>query len=435
MHVLILTAGGAGMFCGSCMHDNTWARALIREGAEVTLLPTYTPVLVDENNLSDQHVFLGGINIYLDYKFPIWKRAPRVMKRWLDSPWLLKYVSKLSGSQDASKLGPLTLAMLDNEKGPLVAEMDELAHFIKEQVRPDIIVFSNALLAGILKPLKEKLDVPVCCVLQGDDIFLDGLLPQFREKAIQAVSTLARDFDHILVHSEFYRDFMSGYLQIDREKMELLPLGIDMELYADCQPRHSKECRKLGFFARIAPEKGLHNLVDAYLILLPEFPDLELLAGGYLHPRHHAYLEEQVEKVNQAGGNFQYLGSPKLVEEKVAMFQQFDIFSVPTDYQEPKGLSVLEAIASGLMVVQPDHGAFPEILRKTQGGSICVAGMTESLADSLREAISENAVRWNFAENGHQRVRESYSSEAMARRSLELFDQYIKERNNPTVSS
>ena len=52
MHIAIITAGGAGMFCGSCMHDNTWARALMAAGAEVSLIPTYTPIRVDEDNVN-----------------------------------------------------------------------------------------------------------------------------------------------------------------------------------------------------------------------------------------------------------------------------------------------------------------------------------------------------------------------------------------------
>ena len=65
MHVAIVTAGGAGMLCGSCMHDNTWARALRDAGVDVTLIPTYTPIRVDEEDLSSRRVFFGGINVYL----------------------------------------------------------------------------------------------------------------------------------------------------------------------------------------------------------------------------------------------------------------------------------------------------------------------------------------------------------------------------------
>jgi hypothetical protein len=53
MHIAIITAGGAGMFCGSCMHDNTLAGALMAAGHEVSLIPTYTPIRVDERDVSD----------------------------------------------------------------------------------------------------------------------------------------------------------------------------------------------------------------------------------------------------------------------------------------------------------------------------------------------------------------------------------------------
>lgn len=68
MHIAIITAGGAGMFCGSCMLDNTLARALQAAGTEVTLIPTYTPTRTDEENASLSRVFFGGINVYLDSK-------------------------------------------------------------------------------------------------------------------------------------------------------------------------------------------------------------------------------------------------------------------------------------------------------------------------------------------------------------------------------
>ncbi len=36
------------MYCGTCIHDNTLAAALIRKGHEVALIPTYTPMRTEE---------------------------------------------------------------------------------------------------------------------------------------------------------------------------------------------------------------------------------------------------------------------------------------------------------------------------------------------------------------------------------------------------
>src|SRR5262245_17342243 len=126
MHIAIVTAGGAGMFCGSCMHDNTWARALIAEGAEVSLIPAYTPIRVDEDDQSQHPVFFGGINVYLEHKLPFWRMIPRALTRPLDAPWVINLASQIAVSSDARRLGSLTVAMLEGESGPHRREVEEL---------------------------------------------------------------------------------------------------------------------------------------------------------------------------------------------------------------------------------------------------------------------------------------------------------------------
>src|SRR5262245_47215530 len=129
MHIALITAGGAGMFCGSCMHDNTLARALMAAGHEVSLIPTYTPIRVDERDASRHQVFLGGINVYLDAAVPLWQRLPRAFVRWLDAPGVIRLVSRIGISANARKLGRLTVALLEGDHGPQAREIDELADF------------------------------------------------------------------------------------------------------------------------------------------------------------------------------------------------------------------------------------------------------------------------------------------------------------------
>ena len=96
MNVAYITAGGAGMFCGSCMRDNTLAAALHRLGSSITLVPTFTPIRTDEENVSLDRVFLGGINVYLEQKSPVFRRLPRAIRRALDYPGMLSALSKMS---------------------------------------------------------------------------------------------------------------------------------------------------------------------------------------------------------------------------------------------------------------------------------------------------------------------------------------------------
>ncbi len=228
MHIAIVTAGGAGMFCGSCMHDNTWARSLKKQGARVTLVPTYTPLRLDEVDESTRQIFLGGINVYLDSRSALWRKVPRALTRWLDRPGVLDLVTRFGISNNAKMLGELTLAMLAGEQGPQSREVNELASFLVDTLRPDAIFFSNALLVGAVGAIRRQYSGRIFCVLQGDDIFLEDLHEPYRSQALAAIGERARSFDGFIVHSAYYRDFMADYLDLPREKFHIVPLGIDL---------------------------------------------------------------------------------------------------------------------------------------------------------------------------------------------------------------
>lgn len=419
MHIAIITAGGAGMFCGSCMHDNTWARALIAQGAEVSLIPTYTPIRVDEQNASLQQVFLGGINVYLNGKFPWWQRLPRTLTGWLDRPGVIRFASRWSVSNDAAQLGELTLSMLQGEHGPHRQAVTELARYLGRQLKPDVIIFSNALLVGALHEVRQFCPVPVLCTLQGDDVFLDGLPAACRDRAIELISEKAQDFDHFLTHTEFYRDSMARYLSLPREKFSVLPLGIEVHEHAG-RPKPGKPDQfTIGYFARMAPEKGLHHLAEACSLLHQQLPHARLRIGGYQDAPYRDYFQQTWNMLLQTGMDVENVGSPNTVEEKVAFLSGLDVLSVPTDFLEPKGMYVLEAMANGVPVVQPGHGAFPEILSITRGGILVTPRDPQALAAGLMQMADPEA-RFQFAQNAWRGVREHYDTVRMARRTLEI---------------
>src|SRR5262245_49890848 len=76
MNIVYITAGAAGMYCGSCMRDNTLATALRQLGHDCLLLPTYTPIRTDEADVSSGNIFFGGISVYLEQKYPWLRRMP-----------------------------------------------------------------------------------------------------------------------------------------------------------------------------------------------------------------------------------------------------------------------------------------------------------------------------------------------------------------------
>jgi glycosyltransferase involved in cell wall biosynthesis len=313
------------------------------------------------------------------------------------------------------------VALLEGDQGPQSREIEELVEFLRV-LKPDVVCFSNALLAGVLPGLRQVYSGKICCLLQGDDIFLDDLIEPFRQEALQLLRTHARLFDGFLVHSTYYRDFMAAYFELPRDKMHVVPLGIDLLGHDGLPAEQPGDPLTIGYLARICPEKGLHLLIDAFRIVHNQSPRTRLVAAGYLGKRDQAYLDDLKHRARDLGEAFRYVGSPPGHSEKVAFLKSLDVLSVPTVYREPKGLYVLEALANGVPVVQPRHGAFPEMLETTGGGLLVTPGDPNDLARGLMELLADPQRRFELAKTGRLSVHDNYNPSMMAAATARVFE-------------
>jgi glycosyltransferase involved in cell wall biosynthesis len=432
MRIAYITAGAAGMFCGSCMRDNTLAAALIAEGHDALLIPTYTPIRTDEENISQSRVFFGGINVYLQEKFSLFRYTPRWLDRLLDANWLLNWVSRFAASTQASKLGDLTVSMLQGELGHQRKEIDKLADWLESDVRPEVINLTNVILAGMVPRLRERLKVPILGSLQGDDVFLEMLPEPHRTKAIDLISGHCSQMQGFIATSRYYADFMSEYLRIPREKIHVVHPGLNLKGHGINEPRPSGSAPAIpftiGYFARICPEKGLHHLIDAFCLLkeTPGLPPVRLLVSGWLGANNRTYFEEQKAKLARANllEHFEHVESPDHAS-KVRFLQGLDVLSVPTTYREPKGLYVLEAWANGVPVVQPAHGSFPELLEMTGAGLLVPPGDAAALAAALRQLLEQPEKRRRLGLMGHEAVRQRFDAASMARATVAVYQRVV----------
>ena len=416
MRILSLTAGAASMYCGSCLRDNALAAELIRQGHDVTLLPFYTPTLTDEQNVSrQQQVFFGGISVYLEQHMP-WFRGHRLLDFLVDAPPVIKFFTSGSIAVDPKQLGALTVSTLRGPNGHQRKEIDKLIEFVKGDPPPDVVNIPYTLLISLTAPLKRALGRPVVITLQGEDLFLEGLPEPYRTEALDLVRSQVADVDLFIAVSEYYARFMRDYLRIPEAKMRVATLGVNTSDLV-MTTRTSRDPFTIGFFARIAPEKGLDNLADAYRILRTDkgLPPSRLLAAGYLAPEHKPYLERIAESLRAAGlgGEFVYRGAVDRAN-KVRFFHDIDVLSVPSGYREPKGLYLLEAMACGVPVVQPNHGAFPEIIARTGGGVLSKSEAGADVADAIHALWKDPAKAAALGRAGAEGVRRHYTVQHMA---------------------
>jgi glycosyltransferase involved in cell wall biosynthesis len=427
MRIAYITAGAAGMYCGSCMHDNTLVAALQKLGHDALLIPTYTPITTDEPDVSQNRVFFGGINVYLQQKLSLFRHTPWMVDRVFDAPRLLRWVSRFAVKTRAEELGDLTISMLQGEHGRQRKEVSKLVRWLGREIRPEIICLTNALLSGMVHEIKRQLGVPVLCTLQGDDVFLEALPEPHRSQAIGLIRDHCREIDGFIATSRFYADFMTGYFGIPRERFHVIYPGLNLAGHGGPRPPRQTPPQVIGYFARICPEKGLHNLVEAFRILrqTPGAPACRLHVSGWLGENQRPYLDDLRKKLETWGlaDDFRHVESPDHAG-KVRFLHGLDVLSVPTVYREPKGLYILEALANGVPVVQPRHGAFPELIEQTGGGHLVNADDPGDLARGLLRVLSDAAYREELGRKGKETVHQRFTAANMAAETVAVLQRY-----------
>jgi len=442
MRVVSLAAGAGGMICGSCMRDNRLAATLRSIGRDIVLLPLYTPLKTDEEDASLHEVRFGGINVYLE-QYGI-RRLPEWIARCLDAPALLRRVMRFSSSVRPSSLGGLTVSILEGLHGAQKREIDRLIETLRP-IGPDLVSLPNLMLLGAAEPLRNALDVPIVCTLSGEDIFLDQLADPHRRRAFELIRRHADHVDAFISVTNYFADHAARHFSLPRERIHVVPMGIRVEDFDHRAASHASMSISsdgtlqpeftVGYLARVCPEKGLANLCEAMIELRRAGRQIRILAAGYLARSDRAYLKAIESRLKKDGveNSFHYLGEVTR-EQKIELFHSVDAFSVPTDYVEAKGFFVLEAMAAGVPVIQPNHGSFPELIEAAGGGLLYDPSDSNGLANALSRLMDDAQLRTQLGANGRNHVSVNFTDVQMAHRSWELFEKFVADDSKNRIA-
>ncbi len=424
MKVVHIVPGSGGTFyCQNCMRDAALVQALRRQGVDVVMVPMYLPMFVDGNPVqAHTPVFFGGINVWLQQKFPLFRKTPRWLDHLFDSKWMLKRAAGMEGSTAASGLGAMTLSMLEGSDGNQRKEVERLVQWLVEQEKPDVIHISNALLIGLAGEIKAALPVPVICTLQDEDSWLDQIDPPFDRACWEAIAARCKDVDRFVAVSNWFADRMSERLKIPRNRIDVVHIGIDLNGYE--QAALDLNPPVLGYLSRMNAALGLERLVAAFIELkkIKGLEKLKLRATGGAVGADKKCISGLRKKLAKLGlGNDAEFIDDFSREKRLDFLKSLSVLCVPAEQGEAFGTYIIEAMAAGVPVVQPDAGAFPELIEATGGGMIY-----RDLVQTLRELLTHPDRLRQLGQKGRESVVKKFSVETMAQKMILVYQGLIK---------
>lgn len=398
-------------------------------GIVAKAIPLYLPP--DSTTLKesgfDSNVFFGAISMYLREKVGFLRNMPAFFDKFLDAGLFLKLAAKQAGTTSSEGYEELTINMIEGDNAFRKSEVDRLVKYLSRDGKPDIIHLSNALILGIARQLKKRMDVKIVCSLLNEDDWIDDMAEPFRSRAWQMIAREAGYVDSFVTPSRYYKDFFIQRTGINGNNVSIIPLGFDPE--GDPVPALRPARSAIGYFSRVNHHNGFDKLVDAFIELKRKdsIPGLTLnVCGGYTGT-DKPFLSAQIKKIREAGLSKSIHIYPDFQGEgKMKFFNDVDVITVPVRKYDGYGLYLLEANASGIPVVQPDTGAFPEIVEKTGGGIIYSPDTVGELATSLYNLLTDPERLAQLRSDGIQNVRKEFSLARMSDGLSSVYEKTLK---------
>ena len=368
--IQIIPGSGDNFYCENCLRDMETVHALRGFGHDVMIVPLYLPGRLQETQaMNTGQLFYGGINVYLQQKLAIFRHTPRWLDRWLDNRALLKWVARKASMTRAADLALTTLSMLQGEEGRQVKELDRMLDWLVQQERLDVVSLSNALLVGLARRIKQRLQVPVVCFLQDEEEFLDAFDPSDKDRVWQTLTERARDIDMFVAVSDYCGEQMAPRMRIGPQHLKVIRPGIKTDGFSPAPTPPATPT--VGFLSRLCADKGLDILVDAFIRLKrnEQFRKIKLRLTGGKTSGDESFVQDIHKRLRSCG----MLDDVEFVDNfdrdhRAAFLQSLTVLSVPERYNPCSGRYVMESLASAVPVVTTAGGAMPEVEKIINAG-------------------------------------------------------------------
>ena len=225
--------------------------------------------------------------------------------------------------------------------------------------------------------------------------------------------------------------------------------GVDVNRFVpdESQSRHNRSAARLLFVGRIWPDKGPHVLLAAFKKVVETRPEVQLELAGWKTgpPPEFVPLLTDDEKVLDLaplyrGDYYEHLQGilpPHLwpqvsVEdalphsELAEHYRMADIFIGPSVWNEPFGMVIVEAMASGLPVIATRGGGIPEIVTNGETGFLTERGDSAGLAEAIISLLQNDDLRESMGRAGRKRALQLFSWEKISDQLLSLYQAFMR---------
>jgi glycosyltransferase involved in cell wall biosynthesis len=391
-------------------------------GMSASAIPLYLPP--DRTNIEsglDKNVFFGAISMYIRDNFPVLRNMPAFFVKILDAPPLLKLAANQAGTTRTEGLEEMTINMIEGDNAFTKDEMERLVRYLSKDGKPDIIHLSNALILGLARQLKKRMNVKVVCSLLNEDDWIDEMVEPYRSNAWKMIAEESKHVDKFVTPSKYYKEFFISRTGMSGSNIHIVPLGIEPEKSE--QTQKDPDNHAIGYFCRVSYLNGFDKLVDAFIKLKSEkYPSLTLHVCGGFTGDDKPFIAGQIKKIKENGFKSSVRIYPEFEgNKKTEFFNNVDVISVPVRKHDGYGLYILEANGAGIPVVQPDTGAFAEILETTNGGVTYSPDNVEELSTALSQLLDNKSMLQKHGSDGKLKVLEKLSLTSMSAELSEVY--------------
>ena len=215
---------------------------------------------------------------------------------------------------------------------------------------------------------------------------------------------VASQMPRVVVVSENSINDIHADMGVALDRMRLVPVGVDPELFTPLPHIERKSGRIITTASADVALKGLAYLIEAMVALREEGRDISLTIIGRPKPGKSMDL---IDRYN-LHPHIEFV-SDVSDERIVELYAEAELAVVPSLY-EGFSLPAIEAMCTGTPLVATDGGALPEVTG-ADGETVfrCTAGDVSSLATSIRQALDQPEARAAIGTAGRQRVTERWS--------------------------